>query len=40
MILALFAYLRAFVRTRQDFRLEILALREKLATLKRERPRP
>jgi transposase InsO family protein len=36
----LLAYLRAFVRTRHDLGLEILALRQQVVVLKRKRPRP
>jgi hypothetical protein len=39
-MLALFLYLRAFVCSRHDLGLEILALRQQLAVLKRRRPRP
>lgn len=39
-ILALLAALRVFVRSRQDTALEILALRQQVAVLKRKRPRP
>jgi transposase InsO family protein len=39
-MLALLLYLRTFVRTRHDLGLEILALRQQLAVLKRQRPRP
>jgi transposase InsO family protein len=35
-----FAYLRAFLRTRHDLGLEILALRQQVAVLKRKHPRP
>ena len=38
--LSLFAALRALVRSRADLALEILALRQQLAVLKRKRPRP
>jgi transposase InsO family protein len=37
---ALIAYLCAFVRTRHDLGLEILALRQQVIVLKRKRPRP
>ncbi|HEY1206995.1 MAG: integrase core domain-containing protein [Bryobacteraceae bacterium] len=36
----LLAYLRAFLRTRHDLGLEILALRQQVAVLKRKHPRP
>jgi hypothetical protein len=36
----LLAYLCAFLRTRHDLGLEILALRQQVAVLKRKRPRP
>jgi transposase InsO family protein len=39
-MLTLFAYLRAFLRTRHDLGLEILALRQQVAVLKRKHPRP
>ena len=39
-ILALLVALRVFFRTRHDTALEILALRQQLAVLKRKRPRP
>jgi putative transposase len=39
-ILALVAALRVFLRSRSDTALEILALRQQLAVLKRKRPRP
>ena len=39
-MLVLFAYLRAFLRTRHDLGLEILALRQQVAVLKRKHPRP
>ncbi|MGC9972585.1 MAG: integrase core domain-containing protein [Bryobacteraceae bacterium] len=39
-MLAFLLYLRTFVRTRHDLGLEILALRQQLAVLKRQRPRP
>ena len=39
-ILALLASLRVFVRCRADLALEILALRQQLAVLKRKHPRP
>ena len=38
-MLTLFAYLRAFLRTRHDLGLEILALRQQVAVLKRKHPR-
>ncbi|HEY1203153.1 MAG: hypothetical protein ABSH46_23645 [Bryobacteraceae bacterium] len=38
-MLTLFAYLRAFLRTRHDLGLEILALRQQVAVLKRRHPR-
>ncbi len=37
---ALLAYLSAFLRTRHDLGLEILALRQQLAVVKRKHPRP
>lgn len=37
---ALFRYLLAFIRTRHDLSLEILALRQQVAVLKRRHPRP
>ena len=39
-MLTFFAYLRAFLRTRHDLGLEILALRQQVAVLKRKHPRP
>jgi hypothetical protein len=36
----LFSYLLAFLRSRHDLGLEILALRQQLAVFKRRRPRP
>ena len=39
-ILALLAALRVFVRSRSDIALEVLALRQQVAVLKRKRPRP
>ena len=39
-ILSLLAALRVFLRSRSDTALEILALRQQLAVLKRKRPRP
>ena len=39
-ILALLAALRVFWRSRSDTALEVLALRQQLAVLKRKRPRP
>jgi transposase InsO family protein len=39
-MLPLLAYLCAFVRARHDLGLEILALRQQVAVLKRKRPRP
>lgn len=39
-MLTLFFYLRAFVRARHDLGLEILALRQQVAVLKRKHPRP
>src|SRR5215472_8137183 len=39
-LLALFAAVRALVQTRTDAALEILALRQQVAILKRKRPRP
>ena len=40
LILSCLAALRAFLQTRGDSALEILALRQQLAVLKRKRPRP
>jgi len=37
---ALLVYLRGFLRSRRDLGLEILALRQQLAVLKRQHPRP
>jgi transposase InsO family protein len=39
-MLTLLAYLHAFLRTRHDLGLEILALRQQVAMLKRKHPRP
>jgi hypothetical protein len=39
-ILSILAVIRVFVRSRSDTALEILALRQQVAVLKRERPRP
>ena len=39
-VLAVLSELRAFLRSRSDAALEILALRQQLAVLKRKRPRP
>ena len=39
-ILAILAALRVFFRSRLDTSLEILALRQQVAVLKRKRPRP
>jgi hypothetical protein len=39
-ILSLPAGLRVFVRSRADLALEIVALRQQVAVLKRKRPRP
>ena len=39
-ILVPLAAVRVFFRTRQDNAIEILALRQQLAVLKRKRPRP
>ena len=39
-VLALLVALRVFFRTRRDTALEILALRQQVAVLKRKRPRP
>src|SRR5215472_7625897 len=39
-ILSCLAALRTFLQTRSDSALEILALRQQLAVLKRKRPRP
>ena len=40
LILALLGAVRVFFRSRQDAALEILALRQQVAVLKRKRPRP
>ncbi len=40
LILALLAALRVFFRSRGDTALEVLALRQQVAVLKRKRPRP
>jgi putative transposase len=40
LILALLAALRVFFRSRSDTALEVLALRQQVAVLKRKRPRP
>ena len=37
---ALLAYIRAFLRSRHDLGLEVLALRQQVAVLKRQHPRP
>jgi hypothetical protein len=39
-ILSLLAVIRVFVRSRRDTALEVLALRQQVAVLKRKRPRP
>ena len=39
-ILSIFAVIRVFCRSRSDMALEILALRQQVAVLKRKRPRP
>ena len=39
-VLALLVALRVFFRTRHDTALEVLALRNQVAVLKRKRPRP
>jgi hypothetical protein len=39
-ILSTFAVIRVFFRSRSDTALEILALRQQVAVLKRKRPRP
>ena len=39
-VLALFAAIRVFFRSRSDTALEVLALRQQVAVLKRKRPRP
>jgi hypothetical protein len=39
-ILAILAVIRVFVRSRADTALEVLALRQQIAVLKRKRPRP
>ena len=39
-ILSILAVIRVFFRSRRDTALEILALRQQLAVLKRKRPRP
>jgi hypothetical protein len=39
-ILALFSALQIFFRSRSDTALEVLALRQQVAVLKRKRPRP
>ena len=40
LISAFFCALRAFVRSRLDTSVEVLALRQQIAVLKRQRPRP
>jgi hypothetical protein len=40
LVFTLLVYLRGFLRSRHDLGLEILALRQQLAVLKRKRPRP
>src|ERR1700688_5246067 len=39
-VLAVLAAVRVFVRSRSDTALEVLALRQQVAVLKRQRPRP
>jgi hypothetical protein len=39
-ILSILAVIRVFFRSRSDTALEILALRQQVAVLKRKRPRP
>src|SRR5260370_37331148 len=39
-LFAVLAALRVFVRSRSDIALEVLALRQQVAVLKRQRPRP
>src|SRR6266849_2718343 len=39
-LLAVLAAVRVFVRSRRDTALEVLALRQQVAVLKRQRPRP
>src|SRR6266513_140011 len=39
-ILTILAVIRVFIRSRSDTALEVLALRQQLAVLKRKRPRP
>ena len=39
-LLAVLAAVRVFVRSRSDTALEVLALRQQVAVLKRQRPRP
>jgi hypothetical protein len=39
-ILSILAVIRVFVRSRSDTALEVLALRQQIAVLKRKRPRP
>src|ERR1700682_1023668 len=39
-LFSVLAALRVFVRTRSDTALEVLALRQQVAVLKRQRPRP
>ena len=39
-ILSVLAAVRVFLRTRRDTAIEVLALRQQVAVLKRERPRP
>jgi hypothetical protein len=40
MILSFLVAIRAFFRSRSDTALEVLALRQQVAVLKRKRPRP
>ena len=39
-LFSVLAALRVFVRSRRDTALEVLALRQQVAVLKRQRPRP
>ena len=39
-ILSILAAIRVFLRDRSDIALEVLALRQQVAVLKRKRPRP
>ena len=39
-VLSILAVIRIFFRTRSDMALEVLALRQQVAVLKRKRPRP